>query len=274
MVRLGQRRAFTLIELLVVVAIIAILISILMPSLSRARLVSIRASCLANARGSLASLHMYASDYEEFPVNIDPERWNDDWFPVGDPRRTDPEAGQTYTGHYGQWAVMRASWGNGFQGTPSHWRGHLVSGKYGAPRMFGCSQSIPKNAWLHDGESNWFETNREDFRKAPSYVYMGPGVDLGHASTYHTAIDATTRRWRSYRMPSSPLLAECCYGTGWDATDQRFNFHTRKFYYGSGEPGWYARPIDMTVGWTDGHAENHNRPKVPAGFYKLVQHNW
>lgn len=64
-----RRKGFTLIELLVVVAIIALLISILLPSLSRARELAKRAVCRANARGIAQSCHLYSNDNREwFPV--------------------------------------------------------------------------------------------------------------------------------------------------------------------------------------------------------------
>jgi prepilin-type N-terminal cleavage/methylation domain-containing protein len=72
-----RKTAFTLIELLVVVAIIALLISILLPSLSRARELSKRTICAANLRGIGQACKVYSNDNEDYwpiawPYNIAP----------------------------------------------------------------------------------------------------------------------------------------------------------------------------------------------------------
>jgi prepilin-type N-terminal cleavage/methylation domain-containing protein len=64
-----SRRGFTLIELLVVVAIIALLISILLPSLSRAREQARISKCLANLKSMGTAAQTYLNDHarRDFP---------------------------------------------------------------------------------------------------------------------------------------------------------------------------------------------------------------
>ena len=57
-----QRRAFTLVELLVVIGIIAVLVAMLLPSLTKARDASQRTACLSNLRQIYTALQMYNNE--------------------------------------------------------------------------------------------------------------------------------------------------------------------------------------------------------------------
>src|SRR5213078_1831657 len=76
--RFARTRAFTLTELLVVIGVIALLIGILLPTLSRAREASRKTQCLANLRTLGEALHMYANQFHEsLPNGNMPLMWDD-----------------------------------------------------------------------------------------------------------------------------------------------------------------------------------------------------
>src|ERR1700709_2672361 len=59
-----QRRGFTLVELLVVIGIIGLLISILLPSLARARASARNVACLSNLKQIGVGFQLYANEYK------------------------------------------------------------------------------------------------------------------------------------------------------------------------------------------------------------------
>ncbi len=67
----GYKRDFTLIELLVVIAIIAILASMLLPALAKARESAMQIRCTANMKQVSTALKGYANDY----VGYQPRHW-------------------------------------------------------------------------------------------------------------------------------------------------------------------------------------------------------
>lgn len=63
----AHERGFTLIEMMVVVAIIAILVSILIPNFIRARAQAQTAACEANIKEIATALELYQTDHQEYP---------------------------------------------------------------------------------------------------------------------------------------------------------------------------------------------------------------
>ena len=61
------RYGFTLIELLVVIAIISLLVSILLPSLNKAKELARLAVCQSNVHNLVTATHVYASDHDKLP---------------------------------------------------------------------------------------------------------------------------------------------------------------------------------------------------------------
>lgn len=198
-VRRKERSGFTLIELLVVVAIIALLISILLPSLARARELAKRTTCAANMSGMGKGYYTYATENNDsWPVaapnstmRTNPQAvayWNmtgmnggmTNQTPSGDP------ASMANTTYYQQLSVTRCEW-------------QLIKTGGTSPKSFICPSSSdtpdsvdnPADFWdfpAKPGDATSLVANRgynsgSNNETAVSYGYQVPYGNKGKPST-------------------------------------------------------------------------------------------
>jgi type II secretion system protein G len=88
-----MQRGFTLIEMMIVVAIIAILVSILVPNFIRARAQAQTAACEANLKEIATALELYETDNDHYPNSGTVNASNTDLAPYLKQTPVDPAAG-------------------------------------------------------------------------------------------------------------------------------------------------------------------------------------
>lgn len=234
--------AFTLIELLVVIAILSLLVSILLPSLNRAKDLARRAVCGANQRGVLLGLVTYAADEGEYPTVVNRQTY------LSNPSAYDPGVNVTV----GDYTVK---YSDDLRGEGRGGLALAVEGKYVTMEGSQCAASDPGDAW--SGASN---RNKAPWRQAVQY--LSPGASWQNATNYSCGAD-----WREKTVDFPPA------GTGW-LTSPTLPVHWGYSYGDSRPPTEFAQTVCRGYTFNGGGVikpvmEPHDSTKVADAFAQL-----
>jgi prepilin-type N-terminal cleavage/methylation domain-containing protein len=199
--RARSGRAFTLVELLIVVGIIALLVTIIMPSLTRARELARQAVCLSNHNSMVKALHVYNADYQAFPNN--------------------------YAHNYGPWTGDYRRWAFGhlnryLAGDKQEYLRGLDEGEF--PRAYVCPSADLIQVYLYNPSDKYHACYWTNIAVRANRGFYGPGgglfdtyghvgkppgwdIDSGNlARIYGRHCTGIGRHWRSVYQPSLDSL--------------------------------------------------------------------
>lgn len=228
---------FTLVELLVVIAVIAVLIGILLPSLGKARAAAIRTQCMSNQRQVLIGLEMYKSNNRgKMPPYIPGGNMagssivrfdktdNDNFNSPGNQPFPNGRRGTTADG----WANL----------------GFVVYGKYIKDgRIFYCPTST---YFTYDGYQEHWKLPFND--TSYSRIWSGYLYRIGGHGSVASLGGLYSKDQTDERLFIEKAVQGKIRGGVRSLTTEMFGYNP---YVPANWP--HQRPFGMCVGWTDGH---------------------
>lgn len=224
--------AFTLIELLVVIAIISLLLSILLPALSRAQQISKRTVCASNLRQIGQSFMHYAGDNEG------------GWFPAK-PKFNDPYASVEELATVQHQATMQ--WGPNFGGMIRDVVERKLTREGGSypiylpeTKILLCPSDVGNNPPQGSSPPLWETAKIENFEQLPKSSSEEAQLQKSFISYFYVAL------WRTDDRGDFILMADQSNQN--DTTVQSFTQLSREDNHGL--TGMNILLVDSHVEWT------------------------
>ena len=249
-----SRTGFTLIELLVVIAIISLLVSILLPSLNRAKYLARQVYCLSNIRSQYMAQMLYAEE-------------NDGRFP------THSDAAPMYVRNHNYPA--RSTVFEYMKVTEDYIPNtHIML----CPLLEHFGEAFADTEWYYDwggGYGGW-DSYKPDEGQTPRYISSGYSWFANYQSNLeYLTFDFVSPEGYSVDEPPWPTkLSECSTETAFISHRISLTLGSRCWDLSHGGSGGgdgstvildeFSSSQDSPVGYGDGHGEIHNRSQIQA----------